>query len=283
MLFGWELEGMLMEFTDKFIAFIDVLGFKNLIAATEAGTGMSLSELVDLLRNLGSPTERKKYSQTGPICCPDAMHIQRDLDFRITQISDCAVVSAEISPAGVINLIHHCSTAVLVLLSKGFMCRGYITRGSIYHTPEQVLGSGYTYAYISEKGVSAFKRKADEEGTPFVEVDAIVSEYVNNCGDSCVQEMFRRSVKSDGTAVALFPFQSLSHPFLLNWFEEGRERKENEKVRILLNSFKQGILTNIDTSNPDAVRKAEYYIRAIDEQLRVCDDLEHFINALVSP
>lgn len=272
-----------MEFRDKFIAFIDVLGFTNLLAATEAGTGMSLPELVELLQNLGSPAEREKYGRTGPICCPNASYIQRDLDFQITQISDCAIISAEISPAGVINLIHHCSTALLVLLSRGFMCRGYITRGSIYHTPEQVLGSGYIRAYVSEKVVSAFKANSNEQGTPFVEVDAVVSEYVNDCDDSCVKEVFSRSVKSDGTTVVIFPFQSLSHSFLLSWFEEKRERKENEKVRILLNSFKAGIFANVDPSNPDAVRKSEYYIRAIDDQIRVCDDLEQFIDLLVSP
>jgi hypothetical protein len=272
-----------MKFSEKFIAFIDVLGFKKLVEASEAGTGMSLPELLDLVRKLGSNDDRRKYESAGPICCPQSSYLQRNLDFRVTQVSDCAVVSAEISPAGVINLIHHCSTAVLLLLEKGVMCRGYVTRGSIYHTDADVMGSGYHQAYSNEKSVSVFKREADERGTPFVQVSHEVSEYIERCGDSCVKEMFARSVKSDGPAVALFPFQSLSHSFLLSVFNAKREWEENNRVRDLLNRLKAGVMTHVDASNIDALRKAEHYIRAIEGQLVVCNEVEGFIDALALP
>jgi len=48
------------EFKEKIIAFIDVLGFKKLVEATEAGSGMALSDLVELLKNLGSPDDQTK-------------------------------------------------------------------------------------------------------------------------------------------------------------------------------------------------------------------------------
>jgi hypothetical protein len=38
------------------------------------------------------------------------------------------------------NLQHY---PAMILLDKGFMCRGYITRGKIYHTNEHLIGSGY--------------------------------------------------------------------------------------------------------------------------------------------
>ena len=177
-----------MEFKDKFIGFLDVLGFKKMVESAEAGKGMPLSELLDILKELGSPKDQDKFRTYGPTTCPESTHIQRNIDFRLTQISDCVIVSSEVSPAGVINLINHCWGAVIKLMSKGIMCRGYITRGSVYHSDDHIVGSGYNDAYSKESEVSAFQREADERGTPFVEVDKAVCDYVEKHGDNCVKK-----------------------------------------------------------------------------------------------
>jgi len=124
-----------MEFKDKFIGFVDILGFKQLVEAMEAGQAVPLAELLGML---ASPLGRTP-SGTYHWVCPASSGVQRDLDFQVTQISDCVVVSSEISPPGIINLIDHCWTAVSGCMHKGVMCRGYITRGSIYHTPMQFV------------------------------------------------------------------------------------------------------------------------------------------------
>ncbi len=43
-----------MEFRDKFIAFVDILGFESFVERAENGTGMSLQELYDTLNILGT-------------------------------------------------------------------------------------------------------------------------------------------------------------------------------------------------------------------------------------
>ena len=88
------------DFKDKFIGFVDILGFKKFVEAAEAGTGMSLAELLELLRELGTVDDRRNLEKYGPTICPTSAYRQRDLDFRLTQISDCVVVSTEVSPAG---------------------------------------------------------------------------------------------------------------------------------------------------------------------------------------
>src|SRR5690349_257687 len=117
-----------MEFKEKFVGFIDVLGFKELVREAEAGTGISLDELLTLIQCLGSPKDRERFVNHGPRICPQSQYKSKDLDFRITQISDCAIVSTEISPAGAINLISHCWDSVIELMPKGILCRGFITR-----------------------------------------------------------------------------------------------------------------------------------------------------------
>lgn len=278
----------MMEFKEKFVAFVDMLGFKTLVEASEAGTGMPLSELLKLLETFGTPEERSKFEKYGPIVCPQSTYSQRNLDFCLTPISDCVIVSSEVSPAGVINLVNHCWGIVIKLLQNGIMCRGYITRGNIFHTETpQFIGTGYQKAYENEGKVSAFKREADERGTPFVEVDRVVCDYIGKCEDRCVKEMFSRYVKDDGEVVALFPFQRLAHSFVIagfgQKFDPEKEKRSNQNVRRMLANLKERVMAYLDISNPSAVRKIEHYIQALDAQLAVCDWTDEMINLLNSP
>ncbi len=274
------------KFQEKFIAFLDILGFKGFVEAAETGNGMPLSELLEVLKKLGSPDQREKFGERGPIACPQSAYLERNLDFRLTQISDSVVVSAEVSAAGIINLLNHCWSAVFGLLESGIMCRGYITRGLIFHTNTHLIGTGYQKAYENEGNVAAFKHEADERGTPFVEVDRSVCNYVSECKDWCVGEMFSRFVKRDGELAALFPFQRLAHSFIIagagKTFDPEKEKRANQNVRLWINGFKERVMALVDTSKPSAVRKAEHYIQALDAQLEVCDRTDEMIALLVS-
>lgn len=274
-----------MEFQDKFIAFVDILGFKSLVEASESGAGIPLSELTSALADMGKREDRATFKQYGPVVCPLAPHIKRDLDFRVLQISDCVIASAEVSPAGVINLVHHCWGAVLRLLKRGLLCRGYITRGSIYHTDDQVIGTGYQDALAREATVAAFKTEADERGTPFVEIDPSVQQYVSACGDGCVQERFSRFTKTDGELVALFPFQSLVHSFTIGgWsgtdWNPTQEKGPNKNVRKLIETMRTEVLKHAAPGNERATKKIDHYVRCLDQQLRVCDATDRFLDGL---
>lgn len=273
------------KFTEKFICFIDILGFKELVKKAENGSGMSLEKLLNLAKKLGESRDQEKFAQSGPITCPRSKHHNRNLDFKLTQITDCAVVSCEISPAGVINLINHCSAAVIKLMNKGIMCRGYITKGPIYHSDDQFIGSGYQEAYQKESNVSAFKKEADERGTPFVEVDPVVCDYIQNKTDSCVVKMFKRFVESDGNVTALFPFKMLQHDFIIgnihgHKFDPEKERKSNTNTRLMLEKMKTEIIKSVDNAQPKAKWKADYYIKALNTQIEGCLDTDKIIDEL---
>ncbi|MDZ7860796.1 MAG: hypothetical protein U5O15_09085 [Candidatus Krumholzibacteriota bacterium] len=275
------------EFKEKFIAYIDILGFKKLTEAAEKGTGPKLSELLEYTKILGATGDKEGYKRYGITTCPESETIETDIDYQITQVSDCAVISVEISPGAIINLVSSCWTTVLYLLRQGLMCRGYITRGTIYHNGEQVVGTGYQEAYERERGVSAFKRNADERGTPFVEIDKMVTDYISDNGDDCVKKMFERFVKRDGDVSALFPFKRLSHSFLIGGigvkFDPKREKESNNNIRIGILEFKKRIQHHIDTTNEDAVRKSEHYLSALDKQLNHCDETDRIIDDLCKP
>lgn len=268
------------EFKDKFIGFVDILGFKRMVQEAESGAGMPLNKLLELLEAFG-PNQRKRFEEHGPMICPASTYVERNLDFCLTRISDCMIVSTEISPAGVINLLNHCWGAAMTLLHSGTMCRGYVTRGKIFHSDSHLIGTGYQFAYENEENVAAFKRVADEHGTPFIEVDPAICEFVGACDNACVKEMFSRMVESDGKATALFPFKRLSHSFIVArpgyQFDPAKEKAANQTMRLILHKLKASVMGLVDRSNPRAVQKAEHYIQALDEQLVGCDKTDEFI------
>src|ERR1051325_8422790 len=120
-------------FEDKFIAFIDILGFKNLVAAAEAGNSLQLADLLDLTTKLSASSEQAELQAYGPTICPQSSYVKRDLSFRSTQISDSVIVSAEVSPAGAANFIGRCWGITVRLMNSGVLCRGYITGGSVFN------------------------------------------------------------------------------------------------------------------------------------------------------
>jgi len=190
---------------DKFIAFIDVLGFTNLVQQAEADGG-DFSRALELAAALGDRGEMDIYKDLGPTTCPESTYVAKDLDFQLTQISDCVVVSAEVSPAGLVNLISHCSGIAIRLLQKGALCRGFITRGAIHHEPGQFIGTGYMNAYKKEAEVAFLRADEAEKGTPFIQIDEVVLDYAANHTDRCVQDQLSRATRSDGTYRAIYPF-----------------------------------------------------------------------------
>ena len=246
---------------------------------------MTLPELDEMLEGLGRPKDREHIIEYGPAICPRSTYNRWDLDFEILQVTDCVVVSAEVSPAGAINLVNHCWRAAMRLLKKGVMVRGYITRGSIYHSGNKVIGSGYQNAYSMESEVTAFKRTADELGTPFIEVDQAVCDYIRDCGDNCVKTVFSRYVKGDGEVTAIFPFKALAHSIGNTGqpFNCEREKQSNQVVKQWINDLKKRVMELVDSSNPRAVIKAEHYMLALDAQLELCAENDEMLGALNLP
>lgn len=274
-----------MAYAKKFVAFVDVLGFSKMVDDSVAGKGPCADEIVAMLAAFGSSSDAETYATYGPIVCPEAPCIRKDLSFEFIQISDCMVASAETSPAGLINLVDHCTKAVIRFLKHGRMCRGYITHGEIVHRGALLFGTGYQNAYKGEASVSAFKRDADERGTPFVEIDPVVVDYVRKCADPCVTKMFARYVRHDGTVSALYPFERFSHSFSIGPlyglpFKPEKERASNNVVRSMLHTMKENIHKHVDHDNANAVRKAEHYVEALNRQLAICDRTDELLETL---
>lgn len=273
-----------MKLKEKFIGFIDILGFKELVKNAESGKLLDLSDLLKILAKLGDRKQVDFYKTYGPEICPNSQCLEKSLDFQILQVSDCAILSIEISPAGIINLIHQFRSIVMRLMLEGILCRGYITRGMIFHTENQVIGSGYQEAYMNESAVTAFKKDADERGTPFVELDQKVIDYIQSDTDACINKMYNRFVKDDGFVAAIFPFRAFSHSFAItNDFDSDKEKKSNDNVRNYILTVKDSIMHYSNNKNKAAMKKIQHYISALNDQLDVCDKTDEMIDEIMKP
>jgi len=215
----------LKEYKDKFIAFIDILGFSDLVLESEESKegAPTIEYLLDLTTKL--------VPSNLPIVCPHAPSLSKSLDFRITQISDCAVVSTEVSPSGIIKLLNHCFNVSIQLLMIGHCCRGFVTRGNIFHTDNQFIGSGYMEAVEAEKKVSIFQINSEDIGTPFIEIDPTVCTYImEKQSNECVKKTFRSITESDGSNIAISPFLALKNSSVFRIDEDPAKCKEEIRI-----------------------------------------------------
>ena len=280
-----QSEFMEAKSEDKFIAFLDVLGWKSLVRKTEQRNNFSLTEVVSILDMMKQELQSRKEMlfHGGSEVCPGAPHIRRDIDFCYTTFSDSVVISTEVSPAGLVSLINCCRVIYFKLIMRGgLMCRGYIGRGPIYHTEEYCVGSGLGDVVDGEKKVSVFRTEDGEVGTPFIELDDKVLQFLKNeVTDSCVVETLEDMVKGKDGIAAIFPFRSL---------DPGRFGSANidleeatryvHVVRKWIDGAKKMVNGNVGSNCQKVRRRVDILAQILNEQLVVCRQFEEEITKM---
>lgn len=190
-----------IRYEEKFVAFVDILGFKQIVE--KSAINDDAEAIARMIDRLGTEKDIAFYREDGAEICPCSEKHSADLAMRISQVSDCVVVSAEVSPAGAINIVNFCRrVAERLLLREGVLCQGYLTRGKIVHEGMMFFGPGYQAAVDGEKTAAAIKWKGKALGTPFIEVDPVIASYFEAHGDDCTRKTFSEMTIS-GTANTL--------------------------------------------------------------------------------
>lgn len=126
------------------VAFIDILGFKNAIKDSSKARGI----LDALIHVKGRVVEY--YSDKA------RERFQGVLDIELTAFSDSIVISGAESQAIIVTF------AALefsrLLIEKGFLCRGAIACGDLYHKDGIVFGGGLVKAYKAETSQAIYPR-----------------------------------------------------------------------------------------------------------------------------
>jgi len=135
-----------MSYETRVVAFIDILGFKESLDKSNKDE----KEYERILKTL---TELKEFF-THP---KNDSQIESDrafnVDTQITQVSDSLVISRLIQEkGGIFYMLTDCAFAIHLLISNGFLCRGAIEVGNMYHKDTTLFGDAFTKAYMAESG-----------------------------------------------------------------------------------------------------------------------------------
>ncbi len=140
--------GIAVKFEDRAVAFIDVLGFKDLVAdaAEKEECLAQLSGLVDLLSSAVPTFDATVDKSVAPHLIPKHIYI-----------SDCIILSAPLTDADrkgydglsivvmrIIQLSHY-------FLRAGYLIRGGVSVGKVWHTASNIVGPAYQEAFMLEQ------------------------------------------------------------------------------------------------------------------------------------
>lgn len=140
--------GRHMIFEDRAIAFIDILGFKALVceAVVNEQAKQKLVELVALLES-AVPRLNSRVNEDVPT----------DLIPRHQYISDCIILSAPLTDPerpwynGISIVIMRAIQLSHFFLNEGYLIRGGISAGKLWHTESNIIGTAYQEAYLLEQ------------------------------------------------------------------------------------------------------------------------------------
>jgi hypothetical protein len=129
----------------RYCAFVDILGFRELIHKLHGDPNRYL-ELKRVLAQLHTP----------PSAGRDV--ILRGCDLRAQSISDAVAISAAVNAAGLLHLFFLLEHVATNFLAQGLLIRGAVVKGNLYHDKDLVFGEALVYAYHLESEVVRYPR-----------------------------------------------------------------------------------------------------------------------------
>jgi hypothetical protein len=132
------------NYQDRYCAFVDILGFRQLIERL----GNDASQF-EALRNLlmrvhgthhGNPIEKS------------------DTNFRAQSISDAVAISTDPTQDGLADIFRALQSLAVDLLVEGYFVRGAVVRAPLYHDDRMVFGTALIQAYGFESEVEKYPR-----------------------------------------------------------------------------------------------------------------------------
>lgn len=141
------LEGLDLSYEKRFVAFIDIIGFKNIIVQSVENKEI-LKEIIEATKELRF--EFLKRKQENPAY--KLFNIIDPYKTRVHQVSDCIIISKLAHKNGSLHeLILDSAFAIHLLIKHNLLCRGCISYGNVYHTDEYIIGPAYVEAFLGEE------------------------------------------------------------------------------------------------------------------------------------
>lgn len=132
-----------MSYATRYVAFVDILGFREIITKSRTSDKM-VEELAKALKSMGDRNTDLERSL--------------GVEFKSQTFSDCIIMSEAVSAKGLSHLLYQIQELALSLLLKGILIRGGICKGGLYHEASVAFGPAILEAYRLESSVAHFPR-----------------------------------------------------------------------------------------------------------------------------
>lgn len=136
-----------MAYEKRIVAFVDFLGFKNIVFETVANEE-KLNNLIHVLEYSRKHFEPMKFEHPLPPDYPKVTHFSDSIVFSFPHTSESGVF-------GAINELH---LFLIELTGKGYVCRGGIAMGDMIHDGNMAFGPAFVSAYELESQKAIFPR-----------------------------------------------------------------------------------------------------------------------------
>ena len=131
------------HYEQRFVVFVDIMGFKYFIESSEENRNLFLV-LQQALRSLKSISDERISLD--------------DIDLRSVVFSDSIIISTRVNPLGMYVLIHQLADLWNQLTVWGIYVRGAIVQGNLHHDDSVVFGKGLIEAYELESRMAKYPR-----------------------------------------------------------------------------------------------------------------------------
>ena len=144
-----------MKYDNRLVAFIDILGFKELLKDTvskdDKDNEKAIDQLIEAYRSIRDIWDLDKN-------LPEFSSSRQDSK-KVSIFSDCLVVSVLIEQESeVFYTLLELKWLIMRLVDLGMLCRGAISLGKFIHTEEYLFGPALVEAYILESKAAVYPR-----------------------------------------------------------------------------------------------------------------------------
>lgn len=174
-----------MQYEDRIICYLDILGFSDHIRHTVNGDGSdnetniaAVAETFEIVRqiiNVDKPEDNGRAE--------------------ITQFSDCIVISFPVEEtSGLWYYLHDLMMIQVALVRNEMLCRGAVVRGKLFHTSKILFGPAMNDVYILESRVANYPRVILEES--IINTGALA--HAKHHGEEFERESILKLLSRDG-------------------------------------------------------------------------------------
>ena len=234
-------------YSERYCAFIDILGFRGLIDDLEKGR-ISLGDVYRALSAVHSPK-------------PALRRIEADLKYQ--RISDAIAISAAPNAPGLDALCTAAEELSRMLLRSGYFARGGITKGRLYHDQNMVFGPAQVEAYRLESEVAKYPR--------ILIPRSVATEGLNYSKDATHwKDVFEgRFLQARDGPFFLHVLRDLSRKAEALATRKPRASAEEDAELILAKQMRNAIQKRFDeaSDNPDHFQKIDWFVHYWNSQM----------------